>query len=763
MDPFIENDDGDTAKDIAEEGGYAEIVELLQRFFIFFFGEILCKIRHEETYEKADESETKVPDTSSSSSSMTPSSVPFVNDEFGRILVACNLKELRPRFDAQGMDCDLVKGLVGEKGEQRVVTQIMRDVRITQTQAEVVVREVMRSVSEETISIQGSNFSLHSRIHLPSLPSSLTSHCFTRGVYTPSSTPITLKTSPYLAGLANEVRAISSLSSSILSDVKFFPTLAEEEVFEEIVKGGEILHGIPLMGERACSMHEYLDQVGGNLEILEKTVLAKNLLQVVNQVHRSHLSLLNLSFTTISRFPTAFPEWKVTGFEYCTPVGEEIPRRFEGEEVSALFCAPEIVKFQRGHGESNSLPASTSMDMWSVGICTLQLLGDIKLYSGMGHFTSNDAREYLISTPQDQVQEDVDRIVEGISRHDDNIREANMVDLLKRMLSMERGLRITASEALKHDLFVMGSTNVRLQQISEMVAHVNENVSTMGQRMERMEDSLLAGFSSVNERMDDLSNQVREGNEAVLSQMKGFSEDLKESLEGALQPLYNELVGPIDMIQAQLESQSLADGERDVLMHQMADKMDELNVKMDSLGEKMDGMSSNIANLDGFIKLSYQDLVTGQSDTKDQLASLQGGLAVQCEELRVMASSSEMNPAAITALMGNMETLMEQQLSSSFTSAIKKEFGDMKECIEESRADQQELRACVQSMAGSVSNMEEGLGELLEKTDQMQSSMSDIQEELKRQSNKLNDLIVGEMDCPAIPLILPDPPKGMTG
>jgi len=39
VDPFIENDDGDTAKDIAEEGGYAEIVELLQRFFYHFFGE----------------------------------------------------------------------------------------------------------------------------------------------------------------------------------------------------------------------------------------------------------------------------------------------------------------------------------------------------------------------------------------------------------------------------------------------------------------------------------------------------------------------------------------------------------------------------------------------------------------------------------------------------------------------------------------------------------------------------------------------------
>jgi uncharacterized protein YukE len=265
----------------------------------------------------------------------------------------------------------------------------------------------------------------------------------------------------------------------------------------------------------------------------------------------------------------------------------------------------------------------------------------------------------------------------------------------------------------------------------------------------------------MHDNMQTLSDEVRAGNEQVLEHLRSLPDALSASFVGALAPLQDSLLGPITAIQAQLDEQSLSQETRDALMQEMASKMDELNDKMDELGDKMDEVNGSVSCLDAVVRSSFTELITSQETVREQLVSLQDDLGSHTKELEALCVSPNLSEDAIQEMMRKMEESMTNNLSSKFSSTIQSEFGVLRQSMDFSSSEA--MRASVQALTESVKGMEGNLGHLMAQSDQMQQSLEDVQAQLRRQSNQLNDLLVNDLDIPAIPLILPDPPKGMAG
>jgi len=73
----------------------------------------------------------------------------------------------------------------------------------------------------------------------------------------------------------------------------------------------------------------------------------------------------------IVRFLSSFPEWRGIDFEHSVEVGEEIPSH---HGFTVLYAPPELVRWLYGSSSGGGrLMSSKSMDMWSVGVCLMEI------------------------------------------------------------------------------------------------------------------------------------------------------------------------------------------------------------------------------------------------------------------------------------------------------------------------------------------------------------------------------------------------------
>jgi hypothetical protein len=354
VDPFVEDEDDMTAKQIAEEKGFSEIVELLQA--------------HEESYAPSD-----TPTVTVTSPGKEPE-VEFINDEFGNFLRSCNLAEIRPRFDSQGMDLALLRRLLTQRGEEAFTRQLMNDVRLSQTQADRVIHElqlIARDADADTPLFPGKNWAQHSKIFLGAAPGAWDRPSLANAHYMHSREEVeevTLKLSPSFPVLRREHETLVHLARTMEDRPKFFAQavdLSEEGVFERLVSSGGSsvpLHGLPLKERFSTNMEHHLRTHGAGFNDLTKVALSQSLLEAVQQMHQAQRILLNLSPQSLYRFPGA-PDWRIANFETVCPTHDPVPRRFDAAADARLWRPK-----SRSSSEATVGTTSSRLLPWTCGV-----------------------------------------------------------------------------------------------------------------------------------------------------------------------------------------------------------------------------------------------------------------------------------------------------------------------------------------------------------------------------------------------------------
>ena len=207
-----------------------------------------------------------------------------------------------------------------------------------------------------------------------------------------------------------------------------------------------LLHGIAL-DKGGENLEEYLKTTSSALNENDRIALGDNFIEIVSTVHESGLVWMDCKLSNVVRFHFSLPEWRGIDFEHSLEVGEEIPSH---HGCTVLYAPPELVYFcseneqEEGEERKESLVASISMDMWSVGVCL------VEIGTGESWLRMMDVRskEELIELYRND-QELEERLSNLINIKLQNNKWAHLRNLLAKLLKIDPLTRLSCVDDVK--------------------------------------------------------------------------------------------------------------------------------------------------------------------------------------------------------------------------------------------------------------------------------------------------------------------------
>jgi len=91
---------------------------------------------------------------------------------------------------------------------------------------------------------------------------------------------------------------------------------------------------------------------------------------------------VDCKLSNVVRFHFSLPEWRGIDFEHSLEIGGEIPSH---HGCTVLYAPPELVRWLYGSSSGGRrLMSSKSMDMWSVGVCLMEIASGEDLFEHLG-------------------------------------------------------------------------------------------------------------------------------------------------------------------------------------------------------------------------------------------------------------------------------------------------------------------------------------------------------------------------------------------
>jgi len=260
-----------------------------------------------------------------------------------------------------------------------------------------------------------------------------------------TNTDVTVKCSDNLVDLENEhdnlvlmsefTQSHPELQGSFCSEV--FGAVLENFVSHPI--DGTFLHGI-VVNQGHETMKTYLKNRSSHMSENDRRSLVEKLVDVVQFVHECGFIWLNCGLESLTHHPTSFPEWKGVNFESTLRNGKMIPSDLAS---SINKCAsPELFRHCDliEEGEKSSLVSHPSMDMWSVGVCLVEIVTGKEFSMAMGLGRGKEALKRFYCDNSDI---DIEKLVEKMATS--CLKNQGLRSVVMDLLRVDSDLRLTTA------------------------------------------------------------------------------------------------------------------------------------------------------------------------------------------------------------------------------------------------------------------------------------------------------------------------------
>ena len=246
----------------------------------------------------------------------------------------------------------------------------------------------------------------------------------------------------------------------------------EREELVHFIHQGNFYWGLVLsLGQE--DMEKYFFSHRQNLNSYENCLLILRIAQIVSCIHESDKVWMDCKLSNVVYFPDNYPEWKGIDFEYTLDEGVEIP--FD-HGCTIAYAPPELVRYlfdEEGEKKGDNDPtllSSKSMDMWSVGVCLLEIFTGEGLGENLELVGGKDRlREFYCETTDLEIQQLIGKM---IMRTFSDGKYKYLRNLLYQLLLVEAEERLDIDQFLKHPFFELhreGTTSRKeLEELKKM-------------------------------------------------------------------------------------------------------------------------------------------------------------------------------------------------------------------------------------------------------------------------------------------------------
>ena len=327
---------------------------------------------------------------------------------------------------------------------------------------------------------------------------------------------VIVKISSNISNLQNEHENLSQLNQFIQSNnnLQHHVIGVYGELLENITthpSTHEPLHGI-VLEKGGENMEEYLKNEP-NLSDNDKISLCEKVIDCVRLIHSCGLVWMDCKLSNMVRFFRS-PDWRGLDFEHSLRGGASIS---SNHGFTPLYAPPELMRYlrrgevrddgeERKGGDSSfqsqsTLTASKSMDMWSVGVCILEIITREDLVTLLGMNSNEELETFYCEGSDEEIEGKLSSLLDGLLVGEEN---RYLMKLLGKLLILTPSTR-PSSTSVKNDPFIShkkGKTTIASQKA---VLKVNERLEGIQEDISQINHQL----TSSRERVDELLREVQ--------------------------------------------------------------------------------------------------------------------------------------------------------------------------------------------------------------------------------------------------------------
>jgi len=261
--------------------------------------------------------------------------------------------------------------------------------------------------------------------------------------------------------------------------------------------------GVESMNRFLYSKHQWLKDN-------ERVCLGESLVKIVSLVHESGKVWLDCKLSNVVYFPTDYPEWKGIDFEYSLNEVVEIP---SNHGCTIAYAPPELVRYLFDEGEEkkgedeSTLLSSKSMDMWSVGVCLLEIVTGEGLGENLELVGGKDGlKEFYCLESDKEIEEKIGKMLMRKLREE---KYRHLKRLLGELLVVDGEERLKIGEVVDHAFLTRDkgtTTKAMMNRLERELDSRSENKRQFDDMKKRSEE-IQATLETIIEKEDEIIDE----------------------------------------------------------------------------------------------------------------------------------------------------------------------------------------------------------------------------------------------------------------
>ena len=266
------------------------------------------------------------------------------------------------------------------------------------------------------------------------------------------------------------------------------------------------LHGIVL--EKGMeNLEKYLRSRVGYLNDNDKIGIGYKLMEIILLIHDSGIVWIDCKPSNVVHFLSP-PDFRGIDFEHSLRVGEVIPLN---HGCTVLYGAPEVVRYLSG-GDNEVLLSSRSMDMWSVGVCLLEIVLDSDFVTILGLDRKDELERIYVEGDYGMLEEKISLVMSTRLRDE---KYHKLRSILSHLLVIDPNVRYTCAQALDHVFFTHLRGTYTLEKMN-MHQNIIGRLDDQGKQLEVIQE----GVEDVRDGIEDVKLAIKVRVDGLLDEMR---------------------------------------------------------------------------------------------------------------------------------------------------------------------------------------------------------------------------------------------------
>ncbi|CAG8498742.1 16438_t:CDS:10, partial [Racocetra persica] len=217
-----------------------------------------------------------------------------------------------------------------------------------------------------------------------------------------------------------------------------------------------------------------------SMDVLYIKLLIKSITQAIHYLHTHNVAHLDIKPGNFVHEKDDLTSWRLVDFEAARFVGEEWV-----DDCSPMYCPPEVLNAAHNN---QSIVASTSMDIWSLGCIIFELYTNTPLFyseeEAIDKLTKSFAKGELVDFPLNKIPDQQAR------------------NILSKMLAIKPSERISCEQILRSAFLNSGLdtkqlTSLHNESTDRIITAVNQNTNTILSTLQETTNLILKQIDAV--------------------------------------------------------------------------------------------------------------------------------------------------------------------------------------------------------------------------------------------------------------------------